>query len=269
MKRYDELQKLQSNGWVLVDFPNNYAQAKLLEEALSGYKPHEELEPTKREQETTDAELLVKPNPKPEPPKTLIPSGLDLVLWFECPIKECLRRADGRRFDADAPEMCFHVEDKVPPSTNAPMCERLLPLSEDNNCVNTLSDRFLAFDQTTNSMKKWFKQFGDEAQARVLIQHIKADQCKQGCSGEIEKAIADVLEMKAAKRNFLRDQITTKLDANRMAAEELRLTKTPDNMDASQMGNTHDDTVGAESTNMKDSKSPNASNNNVKPLVAS
>ena len=26
-------------GWVLLDFPSSYAQAKLLEEALSGYKP--------------------------------------------------------------------------------------------------------------------------------------------------------------------------------------------------------------------------------------
>lgn len=146
MQRHESMQKLNNNGWIIIDFPNNYAQSKLLEEALSGYKPAEELEPTMRESETLSAGLLVKPNPKPEPPKTLIPSGLDLVLWFDCPIAECLRRADGRRFDADTPDMCYHVEDKVPPSTHAPLCERLLPLSEDNNCVNTLADRFVAFD---------------------------------------------------------------------------------------------------------------------------
>jgi hypothetical protein len=99
-----------------------------------------------RESETKSAELLVKPNPKPAPPKTLIPSGLDLVLWFDCPVAECLRRADGRRFDSDAPENCYHVEDRVPPSMQAPLCERLLPLSEDNNCVNSLVDRYVSFD---------------------------------------------------------------------------------------------------------------------------
>ena len=33
----------------MVDFPNNFAQAKLLETALSGYIPPEELEPIDRE----------------------------------------------------------------------------------------------------------------------------------------------------------------------------------------------------------------------------
>jgi adenylate kinase family enzyme len=53
------MDKVKSNGWVLVDFPCSYTQAKLLEEALSGYKPHEELKPTDREIETDDALLLV------------------------------------------------------------------------------------------------------------------------------------------------------------------------------------------------------------------
>ena len=35
----EELQVTDPIGWVLVDFPASYAQAKLLEEALSGYKP--------------------------------------------------------------------------------------------------------------------------------------------------------------------------------------------------------------------------------------
>ena len=122
-----------------------------------------------------DAELLVQPNPKTQPPVTLIPSGLDAVLWFDCPIEECLRRADGRRFDSEHPESPYHLEDNVPPVTTAPLCERLMPLSEDNNCVNTQVDRFVAFDQTTNSMQRWFKKFGDEDRARVLLQVINAD----------------------------------------------------------------------------------------------
>jgi hypothetical protein len=41
----------------------------------------------------------VKPTEKPIPPKTLIPSGIDAVIWFECSRDECLRRALGRRND--------------------------------------------------------------------------------------------------------------------------------------------------------------------------
>ena len=31
----------------------------------------------------------------------LIKSGLDAVIWFNCPLKECQRRADGRRIDCN------------------------------------------------------------------------------------------------------------------------------------------------------------------------
>lgn len=54
-----DMDTLPHNGWVLIDFPSSYAQAKLLEEALSGYKPHQELESTEREKETKEALLLV------------------------------------------------------------------------------------------------------------------------------------------------------------------------------------------------------------------
>jgi hypothetical protein len=77
-------------------------QAKLLEKALSGYEPEEDLELTERQKQLNDALLFVQPNPKPVPPQTLIMSGLDAVIWFDCNIKESLRRADGRRFDANS-----------------------------------------------------------------------------------------------------------------------------------------------------------------------
>jgi hypothetical protein len=48
----------------LVDFPSTYAQAKLLETALSGYVPSSEKDPIDRERELKDAFLLVQPTEK-------------------------------------------------------------------------------------------------------------------------------------------------------------------------------------------------------------
>lgn len=110
------MEKMPTNGWVLVDFPCSYAQAKLLEEALSGYRPHEELEPTDREKETKDALLLVQPTPESDIAKSLIKSGLDAVIWLDLPVEESLRRSDGRRFDSSDPNMRYHVFDMQPPS---------------------------------------------------------------------------------------------------------------------------------------------------------
>lgn len=41
-KEISELERIESNGWVLIDFPSTFAQAKLLETALSGYLPKSE-----------------------------------------------------------------------------------------------------------------------------------------------------------------------------------------------------------------------------------
>ena len=79
-----ELDNETDKGWVLLDFPSSYAQAKLLEEALSGYKPDPELIPVQRDTEMEEAFLLVQPNAKEEPPKCMIKSGLDAILWFQC-----------------------------------------------------------------------------------------------------------------------------------------------------------------------------------------
>ena len=42
-------------------------------------------------------------------------SGLDAVVWFNCPLQECQRRADGRRFDVEemgkSVQTFYHVND--------------------------------------------------------------------------------------------------------------------------------------------------------------
>jgi adenylate kinase family enzyme len=99
----DELQHIQDipkTGWILIDFPTSFGQAMLLEKALSGYQQIEDMEKTEREKEQEQANKLAKPTEKPKPPKTLIPSGIDGIIWFDCSREECLRRALGRRIDS-------------------------------------------------------------------------------------------------------------------------------------------------------------------------
>lgn len=113
-KSLETIGDMKEQGWVLVDFPCTYAQAKLLEKALSGYQPEEDMEITERQKQLNDAMLLVQPNPKSVPPSKLIKSGLDAVVWFDCSIKESQRRADGRRehcVNEDEKPVMYHVDD--------------------------------------------------------------------------------------------------------------------------------------------------------------
>ncbi len=111
-----DLNATEKNGWILVDFPSTYAQAKLLETALSGYITPTELEPVDREKQSKDAFLLVQPTPKDQPPKLLLKSGLDAIFWFDVSREECMRRALGRKIDPETDKV-YHIED-VPPPTN-------------------------------------------------------------------------------------------------------------------------------------------------------
>lgn len=202
---------LQTDGWVLIDFPSSYAQAKLLEEALSGYKPQEEMEPTDREKEIKEALMLVQPSPESDTIKTLLPSGLDAVIWFDTPVQECLRRSDGRRFDALDANQRFHVFDMKPPTNQAPLCERLVGLSEDNNCVSGLPDRFVAFDQNTSSMQRWLKQFGDESRNRILLRLLSAEQSIEEVHSQICGTVDLILDHRQERYDNLREELAAKI----------------------------------------------------------
>ena len=48
----------------------------------------------------------------------------------------------------------------MPLTTNAPLCERLTPMDEEDNSEATLIDRWMSFDQSSKSLENWLKQFG-------------------------------------------------------------------------------------------------------------
>ena len=207
----EQIKEEESRGWVLIDFPCSYAQAKLLEESLSGYKPTLELDPTQRDQQLEEAMLLVQPTAKEEPPKCLIKSGIDAVIWFSLPADECQRRADGRRVDYQTPDVTYHVTDNEPPSDQAPLCERLQPLFQESNHASGIVDRFVSFDLQEKSMTRWLQMFGDEERQRNLLQTIDAGKSKERVFGQIMAIIEEVLDHKRREKMQLREILGFKL----------------------------------------------------------
>lgn len=184
-----------------------------MEQAISGYRPDVELELTKREQEIRDMLLLVKPHEKAAPPKRLLPSGIDCVLWFECPVEECLRRADGRRVvpQNEPIDKIYHVEDVPPPINEAPLCEMLEPFSQDQDCVASVVDRCLSFNQQTNSLKRWLSIFGEESKNRTLLQTIQGFQQKDRVQIDVQRVLNEIVEGKKHNSLVMREVIAYKL----------------------------------------------------------
>ena len=83
-------------------------------------------------------------------------SGLDAVIWLNCSVKECQRRADGRRLDVEelgkSRQTFFHVDYELPPFDVAPLCERLEPIDEDSNHASSIIDRVVSFYQQKLSL---------------------------------------------------------------------------------------------------------------------
>jgi hypothetical protein len=123
---------------------------------LSGYLPKSELESIQREDELQESYLLAKPSDKIVPPVQLIRSGLDAVIWFDTSRQECLRRAVGRRFD-NLNEKMYHIQDSPPLTTNAPLCERLVPMEELENAEAVLIDKWISFDAHAPALSKWLE----------------------------------------------------------------------------------------------------------------
>ena len=83
-------------------------------------------------------------------------SGVDSVVWFDTNREECMRRALGRRYDS-VNDNVYHIEDCPPLTTNAPLCERLTQMDQEDESEATLIDKWMAFDQGSKGMENWMK----------------------------------------------------------------------------------------------------------------
>jgi len=162
-----------------------------------------------------EAFLLVKPTGKELPPKTLIRSGLDAVIWFDCPLKECQRRADGRRIDCDeigkSETTFYHVNDRVPVTNCAPLCERLEPMDEDWDHSSSLVDRVVSFDMQEMSLRKWLHAFGVEERQYCLLQSVNGNATKESVFEQISAIIGNILDNKQIEKEAVREMFVIKL----------------------------------------------------------
>lgn len=71
-----------TEGWVLIDFPNTYNQAKLLEKELSGFRPQDEIELTDLEKKLESASLIVKPSEITQIPRKILNGGTDFCFYL-------------------------------------------------------------------------------------------------------------------------------------------------------------------------------------------
>lgn len=149
---------------------------------------------------------MVKPTERPAPPKTLTPSGVDAVIWFDCSRDECLRRALGRRIDSQS-NIIYHIQDNPPSIEKSPLCEIIEPIDDESESMACLVDRWVAFDQTRSGLEKWLTQFGDEVTNTNLLARIEASGDINSVYEQIDAILKQIVEHKVRQQTLLRSTI--------------------------------------------------------------
>ena len=213
----EELMKINldlNKGFVVVDFPNTYNQAKILEKKLSGYMPESEKPQTKAELLKCNASLILDKTPKNQPPRQLIKGGLDFVFLLEVPPSECIRRALGLRVDP-ATGQIYHLEDNPPPTTENFICERLRLVDDHANSLSSLVTRHLSFERLCGLVADFYEPFGFEKEKLKQFNTINGHKNKD----LITQDLIDILN-KLISIHENRDNELYKLEELRLKEEE-------------------------------------------------
>jgi hypothetical protein len=127
----DEITQLLSfdkSGWILMDFPRNLNQSKMLEQAFTGFTPISDQPKPKRQENYEVWSKFADPESTTAESYTgeidAQPSLFDGIYVLESSVEECLRRATGRKIDPTTGTV-YHAEDSPPPEGDAKLQERL------------------------------------------------------------------------------------------------------------------------------------------------
>ena len=160
----DELETIRTvtpQGWILLNFPRNLTQMKLLETSLSGFE-------LLADQPKSLGKMKYEAWAQVISPPSLIEesqigqfdaheSGIDGVLILETPQEECNRRATGRKIDPVS-QIVYHMETNAP--EDAKILERLQDFTDARGDQQRINRMSTGFDQAITSIKQWLTKFG-------------------------------------------------------------------------------------------------------------
>eukprot|EP00825_Cyclidium_porcatum_P013933 TRINITY_DN173_c0_g1_i1.p1 TRINITY_DN173_c0_g1~~TRINITY_DN173_c0_g1_i1.p1 ORF type:complete len:711 (-),score=150.71 TRINITY_DN173_c0_g1_i1:153-2285(-) len=155
-----------TKGYILIDFPQTYEQAILLENKLCNFKPYDMQTKTELEAQLEKLTKIVKPSEIKTVKRKLVRNGIDHVFFINVSDRESLRRALGRRIDANIGAQ-YHLDDNIPPIDNAPLIEKLQEVVSQDSSDLALVDKNCELDAHKQEIKELFEMFGYQLPVKV------------------------------------------------------------------------------------------------------
>ena len=202
------------SGYVLLDFPNSYAQAKTLERIMSDFLPRNERPKSEAQAEKEFLITLVKPSVKKQLPTVLKQAGFDKVLYLEASNDACLNRAFG---DYKTPrDMHYHLVANPPPINQTPLVEKLtfneVPAKNQFLMADLNKNRSLDLPE----MLDLYSNFGSEEDKVNCIVRVDANNDMTTLLSDIDDIVAKLL----SKKNSYYASFAEKIAARQQAEEE-------------------------------------------------
>lgn len=158
----NELTKMSvdsNKGFILVDFPQNVEQAKILENKLTEYVQEIDKVKTHLQEVKDNFALILDKSIKQPGNKQLKQGGLDLLITIDVPSQECIRRAVGRRIDPNTGNI-YHIEDNPAPPNDHKLNDRLQIIDDPNASEARLQYRHMEFDNNLQNIIDFYDPFG-------------------------------------------------------------------------------------------------------------
>jgi hypothetical protein len=169
-----ELNKLNlvtNLGFVVLDFPRNAEQSRILEHKFTGYIQEIEKPTSVPTHYKEMFSLIVDKVSKPPKAKAIKASCLDFIVVLNVQEKECIRRATGRKIDPNTSIM-YHIQDNPPPENDKRLNERLQLLESPIHDIEKINSEF---DLGYNKLNSFYDSFGHPRYNYRLLNILNAD----------------------------------------------------------------------------------------------
>jgi len=205
----EELAKISldaTKGFVIVNFPNTYNQAKLLEKKISNYVPEIERGKTESYSLKESYSVVLDKSEKILPKIKLLNSGVDFIFYLNSSVIECIRRALGRRINPQTGDV-FHMDDNLPQiSSISNTCEKLIPIENVFNSECTLATRHVSFENNVNYIMEFYENFGFEKEKLHTFHTIMGDKIKDYVTQDLIDIINKLIVINEEKDNLIVDK---------------------------------------------------------------
>jgi len=198
-----------TRGWILINFPGTYQQAKEFEQVISGYTLEEELLNHEAEDRKRRANVIVEAPAKPPAQDRFIEGGIDCSIKIEVSEEESLRRALGRRVDPNTGNL-YHLQDNPPPPNDAKLNDRLQPINDPEATEERIKGKCERYDEEGPQIEGWYAMFGDEEGQYDCLQRFEGVGKADEVNARVEKHIEALLDFKMKKYDQMIEQFEAK-----------------------------------------------------------